>query len=885
MRPEQKIIMSCRQTGEKAERLLEWLDQSHLMLKAQSRALRIEVQGIANELLTIVEAVEQPPTAGLVGAWGSARTELIGALMTETQTAAPDDEAHLVLTREKLMTLLPRDSEGGASASLRLTAADRAEAPFRFPIRLSLLGQLDLVKIIATAYLVHVPPRRQKLASASAVAQRLNSNALEITQQAFSGISRRDVDTLRDTLHAIAPETASLRQLDAAGYWDTLGGLVPHLPETLRRKAFALLWGEDPALTQLFETLSDAIELLGFSGEAFAGLDALLGRDPSTGWMVRHDDSLIGANTIADCFNRPEKTIRVSSRHGRASDVQRFVLAALVDECRLPVAPANLPLLETADFLVLPAARPVMLWPSPHGGQMSSSPAITGLSAIEAIEIFAAQKAGYLVDRAIRRQTLTSLLVAADLVDRVNGIEIDAGATMQIANWVEITQGETPHARERRRTGLSILAADVHGNGTVSEPVLNSADGGDPRLAATIEAVLDGNADWAQEWTPNRSFRNVFTWRPPRSALLPSAIVGQPGSADILRFERLKSADSSVAMPVSELAPGYDLANLQHAMTQATSGTVHLQQLSARLTDLRRSLSARFLRLHISNDPSAVVEWRRQICHVARSRLQRSAQTGNFGRLQRALMFGENEALAVLARLKVEERRPSLVAPDLRTLEPTRIVEACLEAWVAAMRQISRAPALMRAVQVPGAVVAHMVDELVLGALRIGLQEKLSEAVRRIQLSAVRAVDCEQSVAALMERGINAYVEALDPSARTLRNSVHRDTRFGMGNAATGYGSSLTARQRTDAGRGDTSRGDGRRETARGDGGRQAIAAGRRLAQVAPSAVADEWADTFADLIEANILGAGLLGGAGHLNRELGEVLSAMSASPFEGVQ
>ena len=43
MRPEQKIIMSCRQTGEKAERLLEWLDQSHLMLKAQSRALRIEV--------------------------------------------------------------------------------------------------------------------------------------------------------------------------------------------------------------------------------------------------------------------------------------------------------------------------------------------------------------------------------------------------------------------------------------------------------------------------------------------------------------------------------------------------------------------------------------------------------------------------------------------------------------------------------------------------------------------------------------------------------------------------------------------------------------------------------------------------------------------------
>ena len=873
MRPEQKIIMSCRQTGERAERLLEWLDQSRMMLKSQTRALRIEVQGIANDLLAVVEAVEQPPTAGLIGAWGSPRAELIGALMSDAASQPSADDARLTLNREQLMALLPRDGDGGSSASLRFAAVERIEVPFRFPIRLSLLGQLDLVKIIAAAYLLHVPVRRQRMAQPDVIAQRLTVKAQEIMQQAFSGISRRDIDTLRDTLHALAPENVGLRRLDAAGYWDILGGLIPHLPETLRRRAFALLWGEDPALTALFDRLSDAVELLGFSGEAFMGLDALMGRDPATGWMVRHTDSLIAARTILACHDQPERTIRVASRHGRTTDVERFVLAALVDECCIPVLPSALPLLETADLLALPAPRPVMLWPSVSGNG-AGQPAARSLSPLEALEIFAAQKASYLVDRAVRKLTMTSLVVAADMVDRTNAGEIDAGSTTQIANWVEGTQGETPHARERRRTGLSILAAEVPGTGSAVEPVLTSADGTDPRLSATVEAVLDGNADWAQEWTPNRPFRNVFTWRPPRTAMLASAIVGQPGSADILRFERLKGSEPApFTAPMVELAASYDLANLQHAMTQATSATVHLQQLSSRLAELRRNLSSRFLRLHISNDPSSVVEWRRQICHVARNRLQRAAQTGNFGRLQQALMFSEGEALAVLSRLKVEDPRyTGLVRPDLRTVEPGRIVEACLEAWVTAMRQMTRAAALMRAVQVPGSIVSHMVDELVLGALRIGLQEKLSEAVRRIQLSAERATDFEQSVAALMERGINAYVEALDPSARALRSSVHRDTRFGMG--TTGItsgmgptGSSVTSRARTESGRA------------------AAGAAPRRAPVAAPSAVADEWAETFADLIEANILGAGLLGGAGHLNRELGEVLSAINASPFEGFQ
>jgi hypothetical protein len=852
MRPEQKIILSCRQTGERAERLQEWLDQSRLMLKSQNRALRTEVQGIHSELSDVMEAVDLPPTAGVLGSWGSHRAELIGALVSEVKGGGSEDETRTSLGRDRLLTLMPRDSDGGQAASLRFVSAARTETPFRFPIQIALLGQLDLVRIMACAYAVHVPRRQQRIPAPEVVAERLATTAEQLGTQSFSGMARRDIDSIRDTLNAAAPESDALRSLEAAGYWDTLGGLIPHLPDAARRRAFAMLWGADPALTELFDRLSDAIELLGFSGEAFAGLDALTGRDAVTGWMTRHEDSVIATSTLFKCCRAPERTVRISSRHGRATDIERFIVTALAREVRLPVDAAALPLTETADLLVLPAPAPVMIWPPVDRFSRLVPPSGTqDLKAQEALEIFAAAKAVYLADQAVRRHTLTSLLVVAESADNPSRPEIDASVSCLVANWVELNQGETAHARERRRTGLNILVAEVDRHALPTESVFGTPEIAQP-LRATIEAVFDGNGEWATEWTPNRPFRGVFTWQPPRGpnrSTREAVDAAAAESADILRFDRHRpgeaSAGKSAVGKSAELSAPSDLTALLEAVTQATTAAIHAQHLSARLVDLRRNLSARFLRLHISNDPTGIVEWRRQVCHVARNRLDRASSFGAFGRLQRALMFSEVEALAVIARLKVEDPRTSSAGVvDLRTVEPQRIVEACLETWIVAMRQITRAAPLMRALRVPGTVVAHVIDELVLGAVRIGLQQKLTEAVRRIQLSAARSIDCEQAVAALIARGVNAYVETLDPGARGSRPVSVRDTRFGMSPA-----------------------------------GGAALAAPSRAA----STVAAIWAETFSDLVEANILGASLLGGAGHLNRELGEVLNAMSAQSYEG--
>ncbi len=863
-------MLSCRQTGERAERLQEWLEQSRLRLKAQGRALKIEVQGISSELGRIMEAVEQPPTAGVLGGWGSARAELVGQLLSETSGSSPEDDTRISLGRDRLLTLIPRDADGGQAAALRLVSSARTESPFRFPIRMALLSQLDLVKIIASAYLLHVPPRQQRAPPPDVIAHQLAINANEIGTQSFSGLARRDIDSVRDSLHALAPENMALRTLDAAGYWETLGDLIPHLPDAGRRRAFALLWGADPALTALFGRLSDAIELLGFSGEAFTGLDAFTGRHPVSGWVVQHADSVLAAATVHRCHDAPERTVRLASRHGRATDVERFIVAALVSEVRLPVDASAFALLETADMLMLPAPAPVLLWPQGGGALFGRVPQATALSTRDALIIFTASKATYLADQAVIRHAMTSLLVMTDLAESAKHTGLDGTTTGAIATWIELTQGETVHARERRRTGLSILvsdagsaqantAANTTANTTANTAANCSASTREsvfaapetpPSLADTLAAVFDGHTEWSTEWTPNQPFRNVFRWHPAPPAKGGTGVhsANAAGSAEILRFARGRPGETATAGSADEHMAASDVTALLHTITLATTAAIHAQHLSARLIEVRRALSARFLRLHISNDPIGIVEWRRQVCHVARNRLERCAALGEFGRLQRALLFSETEARAVIARLKSEDpRRGGGLGVDLRSAEPQRIVDRALEAWINAMRQSARAPGLMRTLRVPGSVVAHLADELALGTVRIGLQEKLSEAVRRIQQTAASPQSCEQAVAALLERGINAYVETLDPGARGNRSIAIRDTRFGMGGGA----------------------------------GASAAAA---AAAPQPASIAGAWAEAIGDLVEANILGASLLGGAGHLNRELGEVLSAISAQAYEGL-
>ncbi len=857
MRPEQKIILSCRQTGERAERLLDWIDQSRLMLKAQARSLRTEVQAISSALLAVVEAVEKPPAAGLLGAWGTDRSSIVGAMMTRAAADAPVDMSRVVLDRDRIQAAIPSDAGGGAAAIFRLVSAARVESPFRFPVRVSLLSQLDLVKIIAGAYLVHVPPRRQRRILPDAIAHRLSTKTDDVGQQAFSGMSRRDIDGLRDTLHTAAPASPGLRELDAAGYWATIGGLIPHLPDQVRRQVLALLWAEDPALTALFNRLSDAIELLGFSGEAFTGIEALLSRDPETGQMVRHPTSVAAASTLLGSETRTDQTVRISSRNGRATDVERSTLAALADEIWLPVAPETLSLLETADLLVLPAPAPVMLWPPPHGRDVPLDARAVGahLSASEAEEVFAARKASYLAERTVQLHGLTSLTVAVNRQLSPEACTIDAETSILVSTWVERTQGATAQQRELRRTGLSILVAPG------DTPRGRRPQGGRPTDQTTpsidadiVSEVLAGNVEWVSDWTPHRPFRNVFTWNPPASSQLETpvhrfethpptdlrAVETMGEAAEILALGRAQSADHARSPTAAESGSTADIALLLQWITQATTTTLHHQQLSAQLTELRRALSARFLRLHISNDPLSVVEWRRQIANVTRNRLDHALQKGGFARLLGAMTFTERDALAVIARIKIEDPRATATRiPDLRSIEPQRIVEVGLETWIEAMRQVAREPSLMRAVHIPGALVAHMVDELVLGALRIGLQERLTEAVRHIQRNAARALDCETGVAALLERGVNTYLETLDRHGGTDDRPSSHDQRFGM--------SALGSRP-----------------------------------QAAAHTVAVAWPDDFASLVEANILGAGLLGGAGHLNRQLGEILAAMSHQSFE---
>ena len=81
MKPEQKFILSCRQTSEAAARLGDWLDHNSTLLGAGHSAVREDIEWISARLTPLAAAAETVPGIGLLASQGTSKTDLLFAIL------------------------------------------------------------------------------------------------------------------------------------------------------------------------------------------------------------------------------------------------------------------------------------------------------------------------------------------------------------------------------------------------------------------------------------------------------------------------------------------------------------------------------------------------------------------------------------------------------------------------------------------------------------------------------------------------------------------------------------------------------------------------------------------------------------------------------------
>lgn len=852
MTPAQRLTLSARQAAEQAQRLLTWLEHGKSG-RPEIAGLIDEVDSIAGDVGRILDAIDMRPTIGIAGGHGTGKTALLAALTGAAEQPLRAEFSNREASLDILASILPNRAGARASAAVRLSNQELPAAPRGFPVRVRIIGQLDLIKLVFRAHASHIGAAPAQLPSAPAVAALFAGAERQLQPRAVAGLSARDVVELREDVHGFDPFSPLLRVLAAAGYWDRLALTVAHLPEVERTRLVALLWNEEPVLTAVYTLLNAAIEKLGHATEVFCELGALVTREPATGWMVPHRASIIAADTLAGLAHAlgpvPTSTVQVSGRFGGSVALDRAVMAALAAELPLTLNAPPIPGLAETDIVTFPGAPAIteLVRASPASAAADAVPeggeVRGGLGPEAAVAILAQAKAVFLFERAARRHQLASLIACLDPAQPPD--DVFAGA---IGDWVENEQGAEPHHRERVRTGLFVVVTRPLPAGAMSsrvEPWRDAAS--DPAVRRAVDGGPGVDQDWPGEWTPNHPFDNYFAFhRPVRGA-------GPRPAETHLRLVDGTSLNAATA------------TGSAGALVRALSGVAirvkRQRLLGLHLGGLRRRLRSRVLRHHLSNDPMEIAEWRRQVANVAVSRLRRpmpGARSASIsaGTLMSALAASDAElsaAIGVAAREAASQRggdgashRSAFENPSFRHDSAS----AAVTYWLRAMRQCGRSARFCRHVGVPQTVMQHVIDELAIGAVRTGVVADMTAVFQRLPAAASAPPGAPVHLAATAVRIIDAYLASIP---RPLTEIAHDRTPRAPSDA----GPAFAGRQLDVARAGPHP-------------GRAAVFGGAG------------WTSAVAALVEANIAAVSALVDATERDRELGELLTGFASSPFE---
>lgn len=769
MTPQQKVGLDAKQSLQRVEQLASWLDRNKVVVGGPVFGLKESLKMLATRYRNVEQAIDAPPAIAVIGEAGGLRAKLVGAL---TQSAGVLGEHHAHQDEmERLRQIIGRTTNGDLCAAVRFRGAVVPSTPRGSPVRFALLGFADIAALMVKVHQTVWP----SVAAHRGLLDRLAAVQLEISSKVqiatLPGLSETDVLRLRDMVERHYPGSATLNQLAAAGYWGDLAEVAAHIPDGDRVRALSLLWAEHPEVTALFRHLVEGLAEVGYASEVFADSSAVVDRDGETGWLVAHGESVISARTLARLGEDKGSTLRVVGRYGHPSSLSRPVIAALVSEITLAspafAIPSHAPV-DIVDFPML--ALPCDL-------DLGLLPVEGGLTQRQLADVYAHAKTLYLIDHACRSRDVTSLVACVDPTSET--MDVLAGP---IGDWIDVAQGTDAEKRERCHTSLFAISASGDGDGCSWDEGIPDAGG------ATVDAIA-GEGTWIREWTPGQAFSNSYRLELDHSEgdahrAVRSAGRGRKGRTpigqgrEVIEGARNRTLGSMgpVATAVSTRQQAQQLVE---KIVSVSLPQVKQRQLRRELAELHTRVRARFLRLSGEGEAVDRGDWRQRIAAVLNHRIQRVARQRKLGLLLDAIAIEEAELLAVYDRsdyaaLDGRMKVPARAIAELEHAFPDETIareatvpralsiglaERAVGQWLAAMRRVARSGRLCREIGISETLLEHLVDELGLGAARLGLVRRVGEV---IEIDVVRAHGGRYAFAGSVAAVLNGFLERLD---------------------------------------------------------------------------------------------------------------------------
>ena len=781
----QALVRVCQDTERAAQGALAWFRDFPDRVAAQRPVLEKEFRLAAVEARKLKTAAERPVAVGVYGLSQAGKSYLISTL---ARPSGRELTADLDKPRGFLADINPESDKEATGLVTRFTMR-KEKGPEGFPVRLRLLSEIDLVKILANSWFCDALDSEKASAGLpEAIAEVLGAAERDAAgQPEHNEVRQEDIWDLSKYCDNEFRGFASAQTIRSGPFWDRMAAVLPRLPLDRRVDVYAILWNRYAPFTDVLARLTSRLRALRFDPEAWAPIVSLV---PKT-------ESVLKVDTLDHLADTGQAQIEIAAQNGARCTLTRPELTALIAELQITMVDLPWPIFQATDLLDFPGARE-------RTGKDHALEVQTRANALG--EFFLRGKVAYLFERYAAERELNALLLCI----KESNNAFDATIRQSIRNWINRTHGATPEGRSRVETALFVMLTrmDMHFNRTPGrDDSMASDDLWEARVKASLLQPLQEANGWLDAWHPGQPFSNTLLARNPGksqslSRLTDDGVEGEflPGVPEkIERWGREFSANTGIRRYVKNPEKAWaevfrlndaGMSYLVESLAPVCRPELKLNQLNNQIAILRGDMKRRLSEWHVGDDLDAEYQKRLEGLRPALDLLEANGNAGRFGLLLSQFHLTPAEAREVLLRAlptteatraappaatgavsSMRDRlraraQPAAAAPVEHSAgsDPTHDrASALLSAWIAKLRRFSTESSLHGFFGFDGPAADALVAEMTATASRCRLQHRLVEGLNRIK-GGLRFDQAADRRAVLVSQLVNEHVNFLGMS-------------------------------------------------------------------------------------------------------------------------
>lgn len=791
-----KLAQDCEALAVAASEGVGWLRgaaQQSPTVAQQSYSLISELQKVRNQSRKLARAARRRMCVGVFGPSQAGKSYLVSILAS--RDGRPLQARFADKTYDFLRDINPPGNRESTGLVTRFGLGLSDVTP-DFPVRVRLLTQTDIVKILGNSFLLDFDHQKAAFErpDGEVIRKRLAELRAKVLPKPVGDLDSDDVLDLIEYFDTFfAGITAELR----TDYWREAIDLAPRLSGRDRAGLWSLLWYDFQPFTDLYLTLYDGLEKLAFAPEAQLGMDALIPREKSIIDVLTLDK--LGADDSDTLLVRPKQADRRTSPDAR---LPRSLICALTAELSVAIDEKPWDFFDHTDLLDFPGARSRLKLANLEDVAKAKGVA-EGANPLR--ELLLRGKVAYLFQRYSAERELSAILLCIP-----DGNQEVRDLSDMMTAWIDQTIGATPADRAKQKNALFLVLTKM--DREFEQKAGETEESRRLRWSARLGNSLINNfrGEWPTNWN-GRPFDNSFWLRNPtviderlmdyqagrevgiaaafaeRAAELRSHFVD---NIEVKRHfaspakawdEAFRANDGGVTYLVTNLIPVCDPA-------------IKRAQVRGQLEVQVRRLVDRLAGFHSASDGDARAKKRDLVQTVLRG-LASCIQHQLFGELVAALQIADSALRDIYFRIATArsgedaEAKPSpksqsstgasvdlgaifadvfgdegQAAPPSGVLEDRaeRFAREAAEYWLENMRRIGADDKALSHFGVDRQHLGWLIDELVVGAHRLKLIDQLSSDVRALENAAnSKWEDIAERQVRTAAAALNSYVSAL----------------------------------------------------------------------------------------------------------------------------